>query len=84
MFAYRDNEIETERLILRRFVLSDADRVAQMCNDYDVYKTTLSLPHPYTRENAVQWISCHDEYFQTEHFFDFAITDKKNGIQRSL
>lgn len=79
MYQYLNHQIETERLILRRFQLGDADRVAEICNDDDVYKGTLALPHPYTVECAKEWISRHDANFENEAYFDFAITDKKTG-----
>ena len=79
MFKYINNMIETERLILCRFKLSDADKVAEMCNDYDVYKGTLALPHPYTKECAENWILRHNANFENEYYFDFAITDKKTN-----
>ena len=79
MFQYDGNTIETERLRLRRFKQTDADRVAEICNDYAVYKGTLALPHPYTKECAEEWIARHDENFEKEYYLDYAITDKNSG-----
>lgn len=49
--------IETERLIIRRFTPLDAKHVYDCCNDYDVVKTTLKMPWPYTMEIAEGWIN---------------------------
>ncbi len=48
MFIYDEekNVIETERLVLRRFVMDDAEKVAAICNTEEVWKGTLALHHP--------------------------------------
>lgn len=81
MFVYNkeNNTMETERLLLRRFTLEDAPRVAEICNTEEVYRGTLALPHPYTVESAVWWIEQQDGYFATDHYYDYAITDKRTG-----
>ncbi len=81
MFVYnaKNNTIETERLLLRRFVLTDAPNVAVICNTEEVYKGTLALPHPYTEDSAVWWINHQDENFEKNYYYDYAITDKFTG-----
>lgn len=81
MFNYdaEKNTIETERLILRRFVLDDAEKVAAICNTEEVWKNTLALPHPYTVECGKKWIQNHDKNFSDNRYYDFAITDKTTG-----
>lgn len=81
MFKYNeiDNTIETERLLLRRFVQSDSEKVAEICNTDEVWKGTLALPHPYTTEMASNWISKHDDNFNNNYFYDYAVTDKNNN-----
>lgn len=49
--------LETERLIIRRFTPEDANDVYEACNDFEMVKTTLGLPWPYTKEMAEVWIS---------------------------
>ena len=63
MYHYNHRTITTERLILRPFTLEDAQRVSELCNNYNVYKSTLSLPHPYPLESALAWIPTHEENF---------------------
>lgn len=48
--------LKTERLILRPLTLEDADRVEELAGDYEVAKTTLTIPHPYPKGSAKQFI----------------------------
>lgn len=68
--------ITTERLILRPFDLSDAQRVYELCNNYNVYKSTLTLPYPYPLDCALSWIPTHEDNFNNNKHYEFAITDK--------
>lgn len=65
--------------MLRLFKNEDAEEVSIMCNNYNIYKSTLSLPYPYTTECAAMWIEKHNENFDKEYSFTFAITDKQSG-----
>ena len=70
--------IKTERLIIRRFTLEDAKDVQECCNDFDVVKTTLGMPWPYTIESAINWISKQPEREENEKSYEFAICFKEN------
>lgn len=48
--------IETERLLLRRLRLSDAPLVQTLAGEWDVAKTTATIPHPYEDGVAEAWI----------------------------
>lgn len=65
--------LKSERLLLRPFTLADAGPVAKMAGDYDLYRTTLSLPHPYVEENAVGWIKQHETHLHEHGFYTWAI-----------
>jgi [ribosomal protein S5]-alanine N-acetyltransferase len=41
--------LETERLILRSFQISDAPRVKELAGAYQIYRPTLNIPHPMKR-----------------------------------
>ncbi len=79
MYEYKNGTITTERLILRPFTLDDADEVARMCGTGVIQKSVLSLPYPYTREDAAAWISKHDERRRSRSCYDFAVTDRETG-----
>jgi RimJ/RimL family protein N-acetyltransferase len=49
--------LETERLILRAPCLADAKAIAQLAGNRKVAAMTAHIPHPYTLEDAVQWIA---------------------------
>ncbi len=68
--------IETQRLILRPFKMSDCDDVARICNN-EKFSQFLLLPFPYTKDMAKSWISTHKQARKDDLSYDFAITDKK-------
>ncbi len=44
-------------LALREFALEDAGRVRELVDDPAVSRWTSNIPHPYTRQDAVDWIT---------------------------
>jgi [ribosomal protein S5]-alanine N-acetyltransferase len=48
--------IETERLYLRPLTIDDAMRVEELAGDYEVAKTTLTVPYPYPKGAAKGFI----------------------------
>jgi [ribosomal protein S5]-alanine N-acetyltransferase len=65
--------IETERLVLRPFRLTDAPRVKALAGDWRIYETTLSIPHPYEEEMAEAWIATHQSCFYEGQAVVFAV-----------
>jgi len=55
--------IETERLLLRRFSLDDAQDVQRLAGDWDIARMTINIPHPYEDGVAEEWISRQREPF---------------------
>ena len=49
--------ISTERLLLRGPVIHDAERLTQFAGDIGVAGMVSSMPHPYTRDDAEDWLS---------------------------
>ncbi len=66
-------------MLLRLFKKEDAETVSRMCNNYNLYKSTLTLPYPYTLDCALLWISTHEQNFEENKRYEFAVTDKFSG-----
>ena len=45
-----------DTLELRPFAHSDCRRVAELVNDWEIARWTSSIPHPYSVNDAVEWI----------------------------
>lgn len=71
-----DRTLETDRLLLRLFKPADAEEVRDYCNNYNIYRSTLTLPYPYPLECAVSWMANHEQNFDLDRMYEFAITDK--------
>jgi len=71
--------LETDRLLLRPFVLSDASDVQRLAGNRAIADTTLNVPHPYEDGMAEAWISTHQPEFEAGEKAVFAITLKAEG-----
>lgn len=71
--------LETERLLLRPFALSDAPQVQALAGDAVIADTTSCIPHPYEEGMAEEWIATHLPKFRTGERVDLAITAKETG-----
>jgi [ribosomal protein S5]-alanine N-acetyltransferase len=65
--------IQTERLILRPFTLTDAPQVKALAGDQRIYETTLCIPNPYENGIAESWIATHQRSFYEGQGVVFAI-----------
>jgi len=66
-------KIETKRLLLRPFELSDGSRVKKLAGDKAIADTTLNIPHPYEDGMAEEWISTHQAKFESGELANYAI-----------
>lgn len=73
---YKNFKLENERILLRAFVLEDADRVAYLCDNYKIHKNTLTLPYPYTIQDAIDFITYQINYSDPDREMSLAIVDK--------
>lgn len=48
--------IQTSHLILKKPTIKDANQIEVLASDYDVAKTTLTIPHPYPKGSAVDFL----------------------------
>jgi len=70
--------LETDRLILRPFVLADAAAVQRLAGDRAIADTTKTVPHPYADGLAEQWIATHQGIFDQGKGVTFAIVLKSD------
>lgn len=71
--------LQTKRLVLRTFTVQDADDVARICQNENIYKNTLNLPWPYTKEDACNWILGQVQARQ-KGIYEFAVTRREDGV----
>ena len=71
--------LETARLLLRQFALSDAADVQRLAGDRAIADTTLMIPHPYEDGMAEQWIGTHAPKFEAGEQMTLAITLGESG-----
>jgi ribosomal-protein-alanine N-acetyltransferase len=69
-------KIETERLILRLFEPSDAERVRELAGEKEIADTTANIPHPYEKGMAEEWISAGRIKFESGECAHFAVVLK--------
>ncbi|WP_141903134.1 GNAT family N-acetyltransferase [Lysinibacillus sp. Y5S-8] len=79
IYRAAEKTMETERLLLRLFTEADAPEVSVLCNNYAIYKSTLNVPYPYTIDCALSWIATHQQNFEENRLYEWAITDKHSG-----
>jgi ribosomal-protein-alanine N-acetyltransferase len=72
--------INTARLLLRPFVASDAQRVAELAGAFEIADTTISIPHPYPAELAVDWITQHQCGPHRSRALPLAVTEPASGL----
>ena len=53
-------KIETERLILKKLVDADKERLVSLIGDFRVSKTLSNVPYPYTLDDADEWLKIVD------------------------
>jgi len=71
--------LQTERLVLRPFNLSDAPEVQRLAGSRDIASTTLNIPHPYRDGIAEAWIKGHRGAFGRGESMALAVTLRVDG-----
>lgn len=66
--------LNTARLKLRFFEMSDASAVFRLVKERDIAATTTNIPHPYLEGMAEEWICTHREKYEEGELINFAIT----------
>lgn len=72
--------LETARLVLRPFALTDAPDVQRLAGAPEVADTTLNLPHPYEVHDAEQWIGGQPARFASGSNAAYAMTRRTDSV----
>ena len=69
--------IKTERLILRKVEIKDAEDLCELLNDEKVQEFLAGIPENYTKEMAIDYISNKmSKNYMNQDFYDWGIEDK--------
>ena len=71
--------LETERLLLRPLTPQDAPTLHQLAGRREIADTTISIPHPYSEEQARQWIAGTADLFAKGEGVAFGVQLKREG-----
>ena len=74
-----NEQLETERLLLRPVSRDDLSLIAALMADYDVAKNLSTAPHPYTLADAEAFYGRHSESRARGEAQVFAVTRKSDG-----
>ncbi len=78
MFPKDQPILETERLVLRSFSLTDASEVQRLAGEKDIAATTQNIPHPYEDGMAESWIGTHTEKYIKGESVSFSVIRKED------
>jgi len=70
--------LKTPRLTLRRFLASDAERVAEITSNWNVARMLRLAPYPQSVEEKRAWLVSHEAEWIAGEAYRFAITE--NGV----
>lgn len=79
LFAAPLPSLESDRLALRPFDVSDAPTVESLLADPEIARGTLTIPHPYPPGSAAPWIAAHPESWREGKSATWAITRRADG-----
>jgi ribosomal-protein-alanine N-acetyltransferase len=71
--------LETPRLKLRALSQDDAPTIARLAGRREIADTTLSIPHPYSDQQAKEWIERTSESWNQKKGVVFAVVSKADG-----
>ena len=64
-------KIKTERLVLKKLVQADKERLVSLIGDFRVSKPLSKVPYPYTLEDADEWLEkSHNQKFNLSIFLN--------------
>jgi [ribosomal protein S5]-alanine N-acetyltransferase len=71
--------LQTDRLLLRPYRLTDAPDLVRLAGAREVAITTLRIPHPYLQQDAIEFIASFQAEAELGTSARFAITLRQNG-----
>lgn len=71
--------LTTKRLHLRRPLIKDVPALALHLNNRVISDNTLTIPFPYAKSDAVQWVNKNKQEWKDKTSYVFVITLKKSG-----
>ena len=71
-------DLITDRLLLRKPALADAQRIIALANDPVIAELTLSVPHPYTEAHVIDWLSIINAGWKEGSAFVFGIRNPES------
>ena len=75
----KNTVLETERLLLRPLEMSDAEYIHRYAGEPEIAQMTLTVPHPYTRQHAVEFIQFAQNEMNSDKMYTFALVPKESG-----
>ena len=72
-------ELTTDRLRLRAITMADADALTEICQDIELARGTLSIPHPYSRDRCEQFIRSQANDMETNTAFIWGVEIVETG-----
>ncbi|MGA2866497.1 MAG: GNAT family N-acetyltransferase [Verrucomicrobiota bacterium] len=71
--------LETERLLLRPLTTDDAATVARLAGSREIAHTTISIPHPYSEDQAREWIAARTGQSATDKELVFGVVTREDA-----
>lgn len=72
--------LNTSRLVIRPFKLTDASEVQKLAGAKEIASTIPDLPHPYPDGLAEKWIKTHAEEFERGNSLRLAVVNETNQL----
>ncbi len=73
-------QINTTRLLLRPFTLTDAPDVHQLASEYEIAANTLRIPHPYELSMAEDWIAGQVQAAEEQRELTWAVVQREEKM----
>jgi len=70
-----DHQLQTPRLSLRRFLVSDAERVSEIAANWNVARMLRLAPYPQTLDEKRGWLSSHEAEWIAGEAYRFAVVE---------